>query len=419
LSGASSVVSLDMDNHYLDMIRKAQAHLGWKQIRAVNCRVQDWNESADLVLAYAMIHWLYSCTANYGSLDAVIGKLAGLANCVLLVEWVAPEDPAIKFFNHTEWNADVPKEGYSLEAFEAAMHKHFKRVEIIGSINSTRVLYVGHKQMNEVTLQPALPLLAPAERVISSHFLTKMDGVSYYSRVYVDESGDRMIKQATGDLALHEAEILSRLSGSFFPKIFTSEAKDGYSVMVMERIKGSVLAETRSEICSTPKRLAQFMGECLLVIRQLQDLKILHRDVRLNNFMVRDGHPVLIDFGWAQLDGIHYLNPEGLGGNERATGDNLCDVYSLGKVFEQIVPQKTDLFAPLFEIIFATKLSPVKRIKLCEQKLRELSLPDIWETPVTFKVLCRPDLQHREPWLKRTVKRWKRSLRKRLKKVGF
>jgi hypothetical protein len=131
-----------MDEAYQDLIRQAQTQLGWQQIRPVNCRVQDWQEPSDVVLAFAMIHWLYSCTATFGSLKAVVAKLTVLTRELLLIEWVAPEDSAITFFKHTDWNADKIKGPYSLEAFEVALRQHFSRVAILGDISPTRTLYV-------------------------------------------------------------------------------------------------------------------------------------------------------------------------------------------------------------------------------------------------------------------------------------
>jgi len=131
LNGAKEVVSLDMDEAYLNLIRRAQSALGWTKIRVVNAKVQDWKEPFDLVFAFAMVHWLYSCTANYGSLNGVVEKLAALSRSILLVEWIAPEDAAIQFFKHTEWNPQVNKAGYNLGAFESALHTHFHKVEIL------------------------------------------------------------------------------------------------------------------------------------------------------------------------------------------------------------------------------------------------------------------------------------------------
>ena len=220
LCGASHVVALDMDTAYLDVIRKAQTALGWKQIRAVNNKAQNWTEPANLVLAFAMVHWLYSYTANFGSLEAVVAKLAGLSRSLLLIEWVAPDDPAICSFKHTEWNPQVAKDGYNLEAFEAALRHHFRKVEMIGPTTPTRMLYAGYRQSHEVTLHPILPLLAPADRIISSRCLAEYKKRKYYSRVYADASPDRIVKQATADMAVHEAKILERLQGRISPGSF-------------------------------------------------------------------------------------------------------------------------------------------------------------------------------------------------------
>jgi hypothetical protein len=392
-NGASQVVSLDMDETYLDLIRQAQKAFGWKNIRPINTRVQDWEEPADLVLAFAMVHWLYSCTANYGSLEAVVRKLAGLSRSILLMEWVAPDDAAIREFKHTEWNPQVDKAGYNLAAFEAALCRHFCKVEIIGATSPTRTLYAAFHQPNEITLHPALPLLAPADRVISSRWLTEHKDTKYYSRVYAGASGDRMIKQVTGDMALHEAKILERLQGAYFPRVISSEQCDGYSVLVMERITGADLAEARAGISATPKRLAAFLKECLAILDQLRAAAIRHRDIRAGNVMVRDGHPVLIDFGWAAAGDETYLSPGGLGGLERIKAGPPCDTYSMGKVFEQIIPRDSKLFAPLLQKMLAPDLARSLPITVLEQTLQNLALPDAWDVPLIFPIPCHEEMQ--------------------------
>jgi hypothetical protein len=391
-NGASQVVSLDMDEVYLDLIRQAQTAFGWKTIRPVNTKVQDWDEPADLVLAFAMVHWLYSCTANYGSLDAVVRKLAGLSRSVLLMEWVAPDDSAILEFKHTEWNPQVDKAGYNLEAFEAALRRHFCKVEILGATSPTRTLYAAFHQPNEVTLHPALPLLAPADRVISSHWLTEYKDTKYYSRVYADPAQDRIIKQATADMALHEAKILQRLHGAYFPRVISAEQCDGYSVLVMERIAGADLAEARDGISATPKHLAAFLRECLTILSQLHAAAIRHRDIRLGNIMIRDGHPVLIDFGWAETGDETYLNPGGLGGLERIKSGPSCDAYSMGKVFEQIIPRGSKLFAPLLQKMLAPDLARSLPITALEQTLHGLALPLAWDVPLVFPIPCHEEI---------------------------
>jgi len=416
-NGASGVVSLDMDQAYLDLIRKAQDALGWKQIRPINEKVQNWDEPADLVLAFAMIHWLYSCTANYGTLDAVVGKLASLTRSVLLTEWIAPEDTAIRSFKHTEWNPQVDKGGYCLEAFEAAMRTHFRKVEVIGPVSPTRMLYVGYRHSHEVTIHPVLPLLAPSDRVISSRYLCEYEQRKYYSRVYGDVSTERILKQTSFDMALHEARILERLQGPHFPRMISAEQRDGYSVLVMERINGAGLAERRADVSATPKRLASFLAEALSFLTQLTAASIRHRDIRLENLMVRDGHPVLIDFGWAETVDEPYLNPGGLGGLERIPDGPTCDTYSMGRVFEQIIPENSKLFEPLLGVMLnpdSARQAPLTRLA---EILTNLHLPEAWDVPLVFPIPRRPSARPGEELIKtgafsaEAARFWKRCRR--------
>jgi len=385
-NGARQVVSLDMDKAYLALIREAQAVLGWRRIRPIHAKLQNWQEPADLVLAFAMVHWLYSCTANYGSLEAVVAKLAGLTRSILLIEWVAPDDAAILGFKHTEWNPGVDKAGYNVEAFEGALRQHFHKVEAIGPTSATRMLYACRRQCHEVTLHPHLPMLAPAEQVISSRCLCDYKETKYYSRVYAEASTDRIIKQTTLGLALHEAEILKRLQGEYFPRVVSAEQRSGYSVVIMERIHGAELAESLAEVASSPTRLAAFLREGLAVLSQLRIAIVRHRDIRLENLWVRNGHPVLIDFGWAETEDEAYLSPGGLGGLERIPEGPTCDVYSMGRVFEQIIPQNSKLFAPLLDRMLDPEWARFEPITELEQILGNLSLPEKWDVPLVFPV---------------------------------
>jgi len=264
--GAGRAVALEMDEAYTDLIRKAQAHLGRNEVETANGRVQDWEHPSDVVLAFAMVHWLYACTANYGSLDAVIAKLAGLTRELLLVEWVSPDDPAIASFGHLEWNPDLDKGPYTRDAFESALQARFHKVEALGATSPTRSLYAAFKHGNEITISAALPLLAPADRVISSRRLISIDGIPSYSRVYSGVSPGRIIKQASGDLAAHEGAILETLESPHFPRVFAREQRDRYSVIELERIEGPDLASAIPSVAATPRSLAAFMRECLKVL---------------------------------------------------------------------------------------------------------------------------------------------------------
>jgi hypothetical protein len=144
--GASHATAVEMDSTYVDMIRTAKNHIGIKDLTIEDKNVMDIEKSADLVLAFALIHWIYSCTSDYGSLDLSIKKLASLTNQMLVIEWIEPDDEAIKFFKHTEWNQDIISEEYSRENFENALSKYFKKWEYVGDIKSTRKLYFAYKE---------------------------------------------------------------------------------------------------------------------------------------------------------------------------------------------------------------------------------------------------------------------------------
>jgi tRNA A-37 threonylcarbamoyl transferase component Bud32/precorrin-6B methylase 2 len=426
-AGAKRVVALDLDKAYLSLIGQVQDHLGMPQIQRVNCRVQDWQESADVVLAFAMVHWLYSCTAGYGSLEAVINKLARLSRLVLLVEWVENEDAAIRSFKHTDWNPSLLKGPYNREAFEEALCRHFHKVEIVGSTTATRVLYAASTLRSEFSCDPSLPLLAPPERILSSRCLTRLQGLDYHSRVYTADTLDRVIKQASRDMAVHEGEVLSKLSGIHFPRVLGFEQCDGYSILTLERISGSSLLDAGLEVAASPKRVAAFFAECLSMLMELRATGVEHRDIRPENFLVRNGSPVLIDFGWAQCEGHPFPTPTNLETADLVSAGPEADVRAMSRVFQQLIPRTSKLFAPLLEQMREPAGSPERLIEELRRTLDSLNLPEHWDAPLVFPAAAgrkplRTGLegaippQQKPPFFQRTWRRWRRSMQKRLGK---
>lgn len=98
---------------------------------------------ADVVLALAVVHWLYNCTADFGSLDAVIKTLGSMCDRALVVEWIDPRDHAIQTFNHV--SADDIREGYTQANFESALSKYFSKWTEQEDIHPTRKIYVALK----------------------------------------------------------------------------------------------------------------------------------------------------------------------------------------------------------------------------------------------------------------------------------
>ncbi len=100
--------------------------------------------------------------------------------------------------------------------------------------------------------------------------------------------------------------------------------------------------------------------------------------------------PVLIDFGWAETERDPYLNPGGIGGLERIPSGPTCDTYSMGRVFEQIIPENSKLFAPLLQVMLNPELARKAEAPGLEHLLNSLELPETWDMPLVFPIPRHP-----------------------------
>lgn len=374
---AAEVVAVDMDRAYLELVRTAQRQLGLDRIRPVEGRVQDWDEPADIVLAFALVHWLYSCTAAYGSLYGVVSKLASLTRQLLIVEWIAPEDPAIQFFRHTDFNPGIAREPYDRKEFEEALDRHFPRVERLGEVSPTRILYAAHRTPHEITLGGELPVPDRVGEILSCRCLAEIEGIRYWSLVARGERPGTVLKRTTGDLAWHEAELLRALEGPTVPRVLSARKEASFSEMEVEWVEGEDLATGRWRVASRLAGLERFVQGCLDILERLQQAGIRHRDIRLANLRVRDGLPVLLDFGWAERAGEPRPAPEGLGAEGRPPDGSFCDVYSMGLLLDRIVPRRfSPRFAPLLAAMTARKPGERCTDARALRNLLEVSLPD-------------------------------------------
>jgi SAM-dependent methyltransferase len=336
-NGAQQATAIDIDQPYLDVISKTRDHLGFENLEAVNSNVNDWSQPADVVIALALVHWLYSCTALYGSLEAVIQKFATLTNYLLLVEWVDPADPAIEFFHHTDWNQANANEPYTFSLFEEALSKHFVKHELVGDISPTRKLFAAYKHANAIDLSCPLPLLYPQHTVISCRELSHdpASGIPYWSRVYKLE--DKICKQATRDLAGREALFLQSLEGSeYFPRLVSSQFEAGYSTVTYELVNGQGVLEAAPELRKTPQAFYEFIVHALNCLEQLELAGIRHRDIRPENVLVQAGKPILIDFGWAISDQRPYFTPPGLDFEKTPPDGTFSNVYQMGLILKKL-----------------------------------------------------------------------------------
>lgn len=86
-------------------------------------------------------------------------------------------------------------------------------------------------------------------------------------------------------------------------------------------------------------------------LRYLHQKKIAHRDIKPDNIMLRDGNirfPIIIDFGLAtkcdaekyiltQCGTPGYIAPETLRNDKNSPIDPVCDIFSLGIIFYNLL----------------------------------------------------------------------------------
>jgi GT2 family glycosyltransferase/serine/threonine protein kinase len=355
--GAREAVAVDIDEEYLGNVRSARDHLGFDDLRVVESNVSDWHEAADIVVSLALVHWLYTCTATMGSLAKVVEFLSSLTDYLLIVEWIEPNDPAIEFFNHLDWNPDYVEEPYTLSNFEQALKANFARVEIVGDISPTRKLYAAYRHKNLIDNSNPLPLLFDAGCVISSKLLTTSEGIEYWSRVYRHPVDQTIVKQATLDLASREYFILNEFDSPYFPKALDHKTHEGFSEVTLEYVEGQPVDEIFSEIGQSREEFYRFSRHCLQILSLLQDQAILHRDLYPSNFIIRDGIPVLVDFGWAVSDKYPFWSPPELGYLIRPPDNSFSDVFSLGKLLESVNNKRYSEFSLISDLMTMSNTS--------------------------------------------------------------
>ena len=351
IKGAERAIGIDMDPQYVEIIRKAGLHFEFTNVKAIRGNVVDQTQPEDVVCAMALVHWIYSCTAVMGSLAAVVKYLAELTKYLLLVEWVAPDDPAIQFFHHTEWNQGFVTGPYTEAEFFDAMNSSFARIELVGQVTDTRRIYAAFKSKKVIDLSGALPILREKEKILSRRRLAIFKGIDYWSCVYDEQLQECVLKQGTLDLASREALLLNQVEGPYFPRVRGWEDEGEWSQAEIEWIDGVPIDSVSSEMRETAEVFLSLAMHCLKLLAELEAKGIQHRDIRPDNILIRNGQPVLIDFGWAVGRGLPYFTPANLGGDERPPDGSFSDIYSMGKVLEMVNDHRLSQFDPVIELM--------------------------------------------------------------------
>ena len=163
---------------------------------------------------------------------------------------------------------------------------------------------------------------------------------------------------------MNQAHFLAELSSDYFPRLLDLAVEEAYSVIKLEKIYGTPLPKAIEQVNASPPKLHTFFQHCLNLLEELKQKGILHRDVRPDNMLIRSEKPVLLDFGWAVSDKSFYFTPHGLGGVERPFDGSFCDIYSMGKIFEQVNQHRY----PAFDLVIELMTEPDISLRVTEIK---------------------------------------------------
>tara|TARA_B110000208_G_scaffold77208_1_gene98924 strand:+ start:5379 stop:11732 length:6354 start_codon:yes stop_codon:yes gene_type:complete len=159
-----NVLSLDHDINCINLIKNIINKLNLQNIEAEQYSFGNKiNKSGDIVIMLALIHWIYSCTSLFGNFDDIFKYIKPYINNYLLIEWIDTEDPAIKSFNHIDFNKKIQNQEYNKINFEDSLKKNIGNIiETIEVDGPTRILYI---------VENNVELVIPNNKIINNNII--------------------------------------------------------------------------------------------------------------------------------------------------------------------------------------------------------------------------------------------------------
>jgi len=147
--GFTDISSLDHDVEYIAMLKEIVKHQKVTNIKPSTFSFGDpLSIQSEVMFVGALIHWVFSCTANFGEFNSIFRYLETAVTQFLFIEWIDPTDGAIREFNHLDCgeNGKLNKEEYSVKNFEKGL-KSFGEIQANIPVDGggTRVLYIVKK----------------------------------------------------------------------------------------------------------------------------------------------------------------------------------------------------------------------------------------------------------------------------------
>lgn len=125
------------------------------------------------------------------------------------------------------------------------------------------------------------------------------------------------------DLLKNEVEMIGKVSGRHFPYVSSASTDE-------------IEIEDCGEELNSGNIPDDWKEQLREILVELKRADVVHRDIRIDNIMVKDGVLKLIDFGWATSSANKNMKAPDLLGYPNKAPWGFDDAYSMGKVFKQI-----------------------------------------------------------------------------------
>jgi serine/threonine protein kinase len=333
-AGALEANVVDIDENAIKNIWEFKKNKPDTKISGHLQKVYEWQKPADIVFAFALIHWIFNLTEETeNKLAKPLKHLSNISRDALFVEWVDPTDEVIKNYDHINRTAGLADE-YTEENFVALLKNEFSTVRLIGSVSDTRRLYLCHQESFNFDLSWDEPLLYQKSTLVSSRILCVLDENPIWSRVYKLENN--YVKQVTKSIGLREFETLKSPIHAGIPVASNLAFGETAVSFSLETMPGVSLDKIYKSDALRYDEVAYIACQLIELIASLEERGLIHRDIHPGNILycMNTQRVSLIDFGWAARFGEDAPTPEGLGFwwgfDGRAPEPERSDVYSWG-----------------------------------------------------------------------------------------